>query len=210
MKNKYIIYGASGHGKVIADILEKCGMEIMGFIDDDPLKIQKFIFNYKILGGIGKINTLNDSHICIIIGIGDNQIRQSLSEKVSKIGGKFGKAIHPSCQIGRDVKIGEGTVLLANTAVNSDTIIGTHCIINTSASVDHDCEIGNFVHIAPGSHLGGGIKIGNSTFIGLGSSIKNNIIIGENSIIGAGSVVINDIESNSVYVGNPAKKLRDN
>jgi len=210
MNNKYIIYGASGHGKVIADILEKCEMEIIGFIDDDPGKFQKSILGYKILGGIDTLSNLKNKDICIIIGIGNNQIRQAISERVSNIGSKFVSAIHPSCQIGRDVKIGEGTVIMANTAINSDTNIGIHCIINTSVSVDHDCEIGDFVHIAPGSHLGGGVKVGYNTFIGLGASIKNNICIGENSIIGAGSVVVKNIESNVIYAGNPARKLRDN
>jgi len=209
MNNKYIIYGASGHGKVIADILEKCEMEIIGFIDDDPGKFQKSILGYKILGGIDTLSNLKNTDICIIIGIGNNLIRQTIAKKVENRGYKFGFAFHPSCQLGSDIKIGEGTTVMANTAINCDTIIGNHCIINTSVSVDHDCEIGDFVHLAPGSHLGGGIKVGNNTLIGLGTSIKNNISIGENSIIGAGSVVIKNVESNVVYVGNPARKLRD-
>lgn len=44
-------------------------------------------------------------------------------------------------------------------------------------------------------------------FIGMRSIILQGTNIGDNVIIGAGSVVSGRVESNSVYAGNPAKKI---
>lgn len=49
--------------------------------------------------------------------------------------------------------------------------------------------------------------IGNNVFIGWGATILGGSHIGDNVIIGANSVVSGNVDSNSVYAGNPARKL---
>ena len=51
---------------------------------------------------------------------------------------------------------------------------------------------------------------GKNNFFGVNCSIKPGIIIGDYNLIGMGSVVLNDIPNYEIWVGNPAKKLRDN
>ena len=60
-----------------------------------------------------------------------------------------------------------------------------------------------------GSVLGAqsAVKIGNNVFIGMNAIITRGVTIGDNVIIGAGSVVTKDCESNSVYAGNPARRI---
>lgn len=210
MKNKLFIYGASGHGKVIADILEKSKEKIIAFIDDDKSKWNTEFFNYKIIGGFDKLIELYESGDKVILAIGENKTRKLIAEKLNEKNVSFGVAIHPSAQIGRNVFIGEGTVIMANVVVNPDTFIGMHCILNTSSSVDHDNNIGNYVHISPGANLGGIVNVGDLSWIGIGASVKNGINIGRNNIIGAGSVVIKDIKDNCIFAGNPAKLLKKN
>lgn len=210
-----IIYGASGHGKVIADIIEKSGGEVFGFVDDDQSKWGKLYIGYKILGGEEQLAKMchpgdGGGNIAVIIGVGDNWTRKRIQERLAKKNTRFGTAVHPSAQIGKGVTVGEGTVIMANAVINPDTRIGCHCIINTAVTVDHDNSIGDFVHISPGAHLGGGVTVGDLTWIGLGASVINNLHIAENSIVGAGAVVIRDVEANSVVVGNPAGFLRKN
>lgn len=210
MKNKYIIFGASGHGKVIADILELNKEEIYCFADKDIEKINQSIYGYKCLSENQVFEMEDICDYLFLVAIGDNRIRQKVVLELEKHNVKFGKAIHPSAQTAKGAEIGEGTVVIANTAINSDSIIGKHCIINTSSSVDHDNNLGDYVHISPGVHLGGGVDVGSFSWIGLGASVKNNIKIGTNVLVGAGSVVVNDLESDKVYIGNPAKFLRNN
>lgn len=208
LKKNVLIYGASGHGKVIADILEKNGKKILGFIDDNPEKWGQPFFGYEVLGGRGIITKSKKNDSVVIIGIGDNILRKKVAHDLMRMGIEFTNAIHPSAQFGRNVQLGYGVVAMACSVINSDTSIGNHCIINTAATIDHDNIIEDFVHISPGAHLGGGVKVQESSWIGLGASIINNITIGKTCIVGAGSVVINNIDSDSIVAGNPARSIK--
>lgn len=194
-----VIVGASGHGKVLADIADKIGYENIYFLDDNE--------NVKQCGGfpvIGKCSEIQNIEADIIVGIGNANIRKQLQEKL--IGKNIVTLIHPNAVIGGNVHIGIGTVVMAGAVINPGAVIGEGCIINTCASVDHDCKIGDFCHIAVGSHLCGTVILGNSVWIGAGATIKNNTSICHDSIIGAGAVVIDNIIEAGTYVGVPARK----
>lgn len=53
------------------------------------------------------------------------------------------------------------------------------------------------------------IAIGNHVWIGKNCSILKGVSIGDNSIIGMSSVVTSNVDSNSIYVGNPAHKIKE-
>lgn len=195
-----VIVGASGHGKVLADIADKNGYERIVFLDDNV--------EIKQCGGfpvIGKCSEIQNIDSDIIIGIGNANIRKQLQDKF--IGKNIVTLIHPNAVIGGNVHIGIGTVVMAGAVVNPGAVIGEGCIINTCASVDHDCKIGDFCHIAVGSHLCGTVILGNNVWIGAGATIKNNVSICHDSIIGAGAVVIDNIIEAGTYVGVPVRKI---
>ena len=208
MRKKVVIIGAGGHAKVIADIIEKSGDEIVGFLDDNKKKGTNIIKEYKVIGDFNNRFPLAiaNSDYEFIIAIGDNKKREEISHSPNL---KFYTAIHPSAQMGLDVEIQEGTVIMANACINSSAKIGKHCIINTGAIIEHDNIIEDFVHISPNVALGGTVKIGKSTHVGIGSTIKNNITICENCKIGAGAVVVKDIKEEGTYVGVPAKGIKN-
>lgn len=205
MHKNVIIIGAGGHAKVIADIIEKSGDEIVGFLDDNKELGTTVINNYKIIGDLNNRFTMvvTKKDVEFIIAIGDNRKREEISHSPNL---KFYTAIHPSAQIGLDVEIQEGTVVMANSCINSSAKIGKHCIINTGSIIEHDNIIEDCVHISPNAALGGTVKIGENTHVGIGSIVKNNITICRNCIIGAGAVVVKDILKEGTYVGVPAKK----
>ena len=208
MQKKVIIIGASGHARVIADIIKKSNDEIIGFLDDNPDLHGKKIFEDKIVLGNMSQETINKYlDYYFIIGIGNNKIRKSISNKNPEI--KWYTAIHPSAIIGSDVIVQEGTVIMAGVVINIGTVIGKHCIINTCSSLDHDNYIENYVHISPGTHLAGTVRIGEGTWVCAGVTIINNITVGENNVIGAGATVIKSINNkHSTYIGTPAKKIK--
>ncbi len=208
MHKNVVIIGAGGHAKVIADIIKKSGDTIVGFLDDNKKIGEHIILNYKVIGNLADRISISKSNpdYEFIIAIGDNKKREEISHSPNL---KFYTAIHPSAQIGLDVEIQEGTVIMANACINSSAKIGKHCIINTGAIIEHDNIIEDFVHISPNVALGGTVKIGKSTHVGIGSTIKNNITICENCKIGAGAVVVKDIEKEGTYIGVPTKKMED-
>ncbi len=206
-----VIYGASGHGKVIADIVKKSGKTVLAFVDDNEALWDKSFCGCPVWSGISHLfEYAKKETISVIIGIGDNYRRQEMMKPLESAGICFDTAIHPSAQLGSDVDIGEGTVIMANSVINTGTRLGRHCIVNTAVTIDHDCIIGDFVHLSPGAHLGGSVRVGQSGWIGLGASIINNINIAEHTIIGAGSVVIRHVDAYTVVAGNPATFLRKN
>lgn len=209
MPKKVIILGASGHAKVIADIILKSQDKVVGFLDDNIDLLNQEIFNgLKVLGAINDQNINTYTKNCyFIIGIGDNHTRKTLAEKYNHL--KWYTAIHPNAVIANGVQISKGTVIMAGSVINPDTYIGEHCIINTCSSIDHDNVLGNYVHISPGAHLSGSVRVDDGTWICAGSTVINNLHIAANNIIGAGAVVVKSIEdSGHTYVGIPSKKIK--
>jgi len=197
-----IIYGASGHGKVIIDILESIG-ESNIIVWDDAEKLS--IWEYKVLRPFPDGMQISDM---MIISIGRNATRKKVAERFGSAVA-FGTAIHAAAHISkRAAEIGEGTVVMAGVVVNPDVRIGRHCIINTSASIDHDCMIGDYVHVSPNVTLSGDVRIGEGTHVGSGASVIQGIKIGKWCTIGAGAVIINDIPDYATAVGNPARIIK--
>lgn len=199
MNHSILLFGASGHAKVVCSCLESQSVLIEGIFDDN--ESIKFLDNYPVLG---RYTSNTYSNIPIIVSIGNNQIRK---DKVSLIEHSFGLAKHSSAIVDKLVYIGEGSVIMHMVIVQRGVSIGKHCIINTAASIDHDCIIEDFVHISPNATLCGNVHVGEGTQVGAASVIKQGIKIGKWAIIGAGSVVINDVPDFSVVVGCPAKKI---
>lgn len=190
------LYGASGHAKVIIDILRANQIEINGLVDDNP--------NIQELLGIPVLHQSNGLSL-FIISIGNNQIRKKIAEQLKT---SFGKAIHPSAIISPNSMIDEGTVVMQGAIVQSCVTIGKHCIINTGASVDHECVIEDYVHISPHATLCGNVHVGEGSWVAAGSVVLPGVKIGKWSVIGAGSVVAKDIPDGVLAVGNRCKVLK--
>ncbi len=201
------IYGAGGHSKVIAesaislnDVFKVC------FIDnnDQNKEFVKKNPNFSLISEAEIPDNLDDAYA--IVGIGDNEIRQTVVKKCSSI--PFTSIISPHAMISRSSEISTGSFIGSGAIINADSYIGEHTIINTRSVVEHDCRIGNFCHIGPSASISGGVKLGRNIFIGGGAYINPNISICNNVILGSGSLVLHDINEPGTYVGSPAKKIK--
>lgn len=193
-----VIIGASGHGKVVADIARKTGYDDICFLDDNEKMTE--CGGYPVGGMSGQYVDFDSD---IFIAIGNSKVRSRIQKEVELAGKNIPTLIHPSAVVGENVSIGIGTVVVAGAVINPGTVIGRGCIINTGASVDHDCQIADFVHVSVGAHVAGTVKIGRSTWIGVGAIVSNNINICGDCMVGAGAVVIKDIKEPGTYVGVP-------
>lgn len=194
------LFGASGHGKVVAEIAEDNNIIIYGFIDYDTSKTE--IIGYKVL------HNIPNEIIKINISIGNNTIRKEIVKKNDNF--IYNTLLHPKTSISKRAEIGEGTVVMAGSTINSCVKIGKHCIINTNSSIDHDCTIHDFVHISPNVALAGNVEVDEGTHIGIGASVIQGVKIGSWCIIGAGAVIIKDIPDGATVVGNPGKIIKIN
>ena len=196
--NRLVIIGASGHGKVVADIAKLNGYTDIVFLDNNP-EIHGCL-GYPVLGP-DSLAAETDGDL--FVAVGDPKARERLMKMEE--GRTLPVLVHPSAVVANDVVIGDGSVVMAGVVINTGARIGRGCIVNTSSSVDHDCILDDYVHVSVGAHLSGTVRVGSSTWIGAGSTVSNNINICAGCIIGAGAVVIGNIEVPGTYYGVPAK-----
>ena len=201
------IYGAGGHAKVVAEsAISLSEISKIIFIDDnsqnkDFLRKNK---NFSIISESEIPENSDDANA--IIAIGDNQIRQDITKRCSKI--PFVSIVSPNAVISKSAEISVGSFINSGAIVNADACIGKHTIVNTGSVIEHDCTIGDLCHIGPGSSIAGGVKLGKNIFIGGGTYINPKVSICSNVIVGSGSLVIHDIQEPGTYIGSPVKKIK--
>lgn len=202
------VYGASGHGKVVLDILLASGAIVDGFIDDGRAP-GTLVLGLAVAGGGDWLTAeAQKGDVAIALGIGDNAARRRVFERCRAAGASFVTAIHPRATVARSAHIGEGTVLMAGAVVNPDAVVGIGAIVNTGAVIEHDCVMGDFSHVSPNAALGGAARVGELTHVGLCASVLPCTSVGKRSIVGAGAVVARDLPDDVVAVGVPARVLK--
>lgn len=201
MTKELVIVGASGHGKVIADLAEQLGFTVKFYDDAYPNKT--YIEHWPIQGTCADLVALNNN-MSVVIAIGNNAIRKDKALLLQQHGFSLISLIHPTAVISQYAAIAEGTVIFAGAVINAFAKVGVGCIINTAAVVEHDCIISDFTHICPNVALAGGVVVGSKSWVGIGSQVKQLVTIGDNCLIGAGSTVVKNIPDNVTAFGSPA------
>ena len=190
------LYGASGHAKVIIDILKANGLDVECLFDDNK--------NIQSLSGL-PVRHNYDGEKPVIFSIGSNRVRKMLDDKWHT---DYVTAIHPSAIISPTATVGEGSVVMQGAIIQTEATIGRHSIINTGATIDHECRIGDYVHVSPNATICGDSEVGEGTWIGAGSTVIQCVTIGKWCVVGAGSVVLHDLPDGVLAVGNPARIVR--
>lgn len=205
---RLFVYGASGHGKVVADVARSMGLSLDGFIDDDPAKDGTTFFGARVLTWDRlRFQREASSDSAVALGVGDNAARQRCLERVRAADWAVATLVHGSAIVAPSACIGAGSVVMALVAVNPDAVVGEGAILNTASVVEHDCTLGRFVHLSPNAALGGNVSIGDRTHLGLGAVALPGIRIGSDVRVGAGAVVNRDVADHLTVVGVPARPI---
>jgi sugar O-acyltransferase (sialic acid O-acetyltransferase NeuD family) len=208
--SRVLVLGAGGHGRVVLDILQQCGRQVVGFLDNNREIFGRRIDGVPVLGGIADIGRIAREHEAAgaVVAIGDNGVRRGLAREVRRLGLELANAIHPSATISASATLGRNVVAAAGVVVCAHCQVGDSVILNTGCIVDHQTMIGEGTHICPGVRVAGRVKIEAGAFLGIGSTVIPKVIIGCESIVGAGAVVISDVEPMSTVVGVPARAVK--
>lgn len=200
------ILGASGHGKVVADIAECCRWEEIVFFDDAWPSVTTNGC-WQVAGDSQTLVQRLKQFNGVVVAIGNNVVRAQKLAWLNQMSAPLVTLIHPSAVVSRYAELGIGTVAMPGVVVNAGTRAGVGTILNTGCSVDHDCVIESCVHISPGARLAGGVHVGAQSWIGIGASVKQLVRIGQNVTVGAGAAVVADLSDDITAVGVPARPL---
>ena len=129
---------------------------------------------------------------------------------------KYNARIEPGTFIRDLVEIGDNCVIMMGAVLNIGAVIGKNTMIDMNVVVGGRAIVGDNCHIGAGTVLAGVIEppsadpvvVENNVLIGANVVVLEGVKIGKGSVIAAGSVVIENVESNSVMVGIPAKKIK--
>ena len=196
--SRIIIVGSGGQGAIVADILG----DAIGFVDDSPSRAGLSILGLPVLGTLASLRGIE--HDAIVVAIGDNRNRRTITERLIGAGERLATAIHPFSSIAPSATVGEGSMISAGAVVLPRAVIGRGALLNTKASVDHDSVIGDYAHISAGATVGANVRIGEETLIAVGASVISGCCVGARTVIGAGAVVVRDVSDDVVAFGVPA------
>ena len=206
------VFGASGHAKVVLDIVERQSVyETVSLLDRyKPSGTE--CGGFHVNGSLEDLRAARSRHpaLEVVVAIGDNWARARIAAELEQVcpGIRFAIVIHPSAEIGRDVDVGAGTVIMAGAVVNPAARIGEGCILNTRASLDHDSTMGRFASLGPAATIGGGVQIGEYSSVGMGATVIQELSVGAHTVIGAGAVGVRSIPDSVVAFGTPARVIR--
>lgn len=187
-----LVYGASGHGKVVADAARAAGRVVDGFVDDAPDKVGTEFFGLRVLGGGAWLRS--QTRAAIAWGIGDNRTRARLALEMLEAGHVSETIVHPAAVVAPSARIGNGTVVFAGVVVNVDAAIGQGVILNTGSVIEHDCVVGDYAHVSPNATLAGAVRIGARSHIGAAAVAIPGVTIGR--------------EAGTPYAVTPSSTLR--
>ncbi len=211
---RILIWGAGGHGKVLADLARACGHTIVGYADAvveragkaaEPGGGRIIATEDELVAAISSGGALPGGATALVLAVGENQVRRRHASMVSAE--LLPVLVHPSASVSPSVALGVGTVVLSGVVVNAAARIGAACILNTGAIVEHDCVIGDAVHVAPGAVLLGNVEVGDESWVGARAVVRPGLRIGADSMVGMGAVVIKHVADGVTVVGNPAREM---
>jgi sugar O-acyltransferase (sialic acid O-acetyltransferase NeuD family) len=204
-----VIWGATGHAKVVHQVLKSTGIATVCLCDrnpavDSPIPgVPVWHSEEEFLAWL-RAGDRHDLSFVAAIGGARGASRLAVHAYLTAMGISAISITHPSAWVDPTATLESGNQVLAMAAVGVDVSLGKQCIVNTNASVDHDTRLGDGVHVMPGATIAGQVVIGDQAVIGSGATILPNLHLGDRAVVGAGAVVTHDVSPGTTVVGVPA------
>lgn len=196
-----------GHGKVVIETArDGTGLTVAGFLDDAPR--QQSVAGVPCLGPVSEWRKLAANGAAFHVAVGDNAIRKRLTDEIVACGGVLASVVHRAAIVAASSTIGDGTLVCAGAIVGHGVRVGRDCIVNHGVILEHDVVVADHVNISTGTVTGGRVVFEEGVFAGVGVRAIPDVRLGAWCYLGAGAVVTADTLPGWMYVGVPARRVR--
>jgi sugar O-acyltransferase (sialic acid O-acetyltransferase NeuD family) len=205
-----LIWGASGHAKVLRPIIRARNGRVVAVVDRDPALASPFpdavrLASQKDVRRWYAETGHSGLRFVLAIGGGHGRDRLELASWLIGLGIQPMTLVHPAAFVSETATLMPGCQILAMAAIGEEARIGSYTIVNTNASVDHECVLGDGVHVMPGATLAGLVELGDYVTVGSNATILPRMKVGPEAFIGAGAVVTRAVAPGAVVMGVPAR-----
>lgn len=209
-----VILGGHGDGLVAAAVindLAKSGTDIrlVGFLND-ALTVGEHIQGVPVLGGTKdwvRISS-NVKFLICLHKVGQMRPRSELVESFAIPDDRLISVIHPSACIASDVKIGAGVLICSFVTCQPGSVVGRYATIRAGANLGHDAVMQDFCYLGPNATLCGKAVLCKGAHAGPNSVLIDGLSLGDFSVLAAGAAAMRNTEEDSVWMGNPARRVK--
>ncbi|MFF3372549.1 acetyltransferase [Streptomyces sp. NPDC002680] len=209
--NGLVVIGAGGFARETAQAVRDAGgFELLGHLDDNPDLHGGEVDGVPVLGGCDLVHALPEARVVICVGNPrDYAARARLVRRFGLPVDRYATVIHPTAAVSATSEVGPGSVLLAHCVLTAAVRVGAHVAVMPQAVLTHDDVVEDFATITSGVRLGGGVRLERGAYVGSGALVREGTTVGAWSQIGMGSSVLGDVPPGEVWVGSPARRLRE-
>lgn len=131
---KLLVIGAGGYGRLVKEIAESTGYEIVDFLDDNSTLA---------VGKIAELEVIEDKYDGSIVAIGNPEIKEKIYRRLKHAV----SLVHPSAVVSKTAIIGNGCVIEAQAVVNSEAVVKDGSFVCAGAIVNHNSIVNEFCQI---------------------------------------------------------------
>lgn len=187
MKEKLLIVGAGGFGRVVSEHAVK---KYECYFVDDGYEINDEVCGIKIVGKVSDLAELFGEFKLLVIAIGNNSVREKIYNTAKNIGYDLTNIIAENVYISPFAAVGKGCVFLNNVCIQNGACIGNGVLLNVGVEMHHDSKIDDFSLVYSNSVVRTFAKVGKRVKIGSNVTISNNADIADDEIIENGQTVM--------------------
>jgi hypothetical protein len=175
MAQRWLILGAGGHGRSVADAIAPHGDQVVGFLDDGQ-PVGTLVNGIPVLGALSLAWELDrffaDSDQVlpdqVVVAIGNPGHRQAWQQVLEQVSAPLGVVIHSRASVSAAAQIASGSVVLAGAVVNANASLHAGVIVNSGAVVDHDATCAAYSQLGVNAAMAGGSRLGPLACLGPG------------------------------------------
>lgn len=137
-----------------------------------------------------------------------NRVRTSMYQKAKASGYTCASYVNDHAFVWHNVEMGENVFVFEENVIQYKVKIGNNVILWSGNHIGHQTVIEDNCFISSHVVISGFCTIGANSFLGVNTSFNDGVKFGKDSVTGNGTIIVRDTEPGSIFVGNPAKRIK--